>query len=770
MNQPTEQLSNFEIFPWNDHFCTGIDLIDSQHLRLVGYLNQLAAYFVEGGDAEGLDGLFQGLVNYADYHFDTEETIWEEHFKADPAYPHHCSIHQQFREKVLQYAQQNPEESGVLEGLFGYLVHWLAFHILDSDRRMAITVQNLKQGMRIDEAKRLADDEVNRSLDTLINAVLGMYRKLSERTVDLMREKHAREKAEQQLKNVSEALIEERLRNSEDRFKALFASIPEAVFVVDKVNESLTDMNRAAETLCGFSVDKVLGKPFEEFFHPESPQLLHTSNDKIESTILMAKGEYLDVEVTLGFSFEEKGRHYIIAVVRDISERVRHKKALEHLAYHDATTGLPNKASLISYLTDRMQNYSDKTLALIYLDIDNFHQVNDLYGVSQGDQLLKKVARRFLKLTQVDRHAYHLGGDEFVLILQDFSSDHELEKQISSLFAKISAPFHLDKHEINIQVSAGVSSYSNENRCDPNTLVRQASQSMYQAKLKGNQRFHLFDNNQEQSTRSYYQTLERIHQALIRDEFVLFYQPKVNLIQGEVIGFEALIRWEHPDKGLISPGEFLPVIETYPLSIEIGYWVIETALRQMQRWLYQGFETHVSVNLGGMQLQDSQFTVRLKELLEKYSDVPASSLQLEVLESSALEDMPAAIRTMKACNDLKVSIALDDFGTGYSSLAYLKQLPIQVLKIDQSFIKDILTSQHDLSILESIIGLGQAFHIEVMAEGLESIEAGCLLIDVGCQAAQGYVIARPMPAEKVILWHSTWNAPTEWLKTDKVLS
>ncbi len=757
------QVSSFEIFPWSHHFRTGIDLIDAQHQRLVDYLNQLAAFFVEGGDTEGLDGLFQGLVDYADYHFDTEESIWKEYFKEDAAYQNHCVIHQEFRDKVLGYAQQDPSEPGVLEGLFGYLVHWLAFHILDSDRRMAITVQYIQQGMSIHDAKSTADDEVNKSLDTLINAVLGMYRKLSERTVDLMREKHAREKAEQQLHHVSKALIEERLRNSEDRFKALFASIPEAVFVVDKLSESLSDLNRAAEELCGFSVEKLLGKPFEELFHPEAPRLIPASNQKVESFILTASGEYHDVEVTLGSSFQEKGHPYVIAVVRDISERLKHKRALEHLAYHDATTGLPNKASLITYLTDQIQHFPDHPIAVIYLDIDNFYQINDLYGVSQGDQLLKKVANRMVRLEYIEQHAYHLGGDEFVLVVQAFQSEKDLENKISRLFSALSAPYQLGKHDINIQISAGVSSYTSDNLCDPNMLIRQASQAMYQAKLKGNQRFHLFDNLEEKSTRSYYQTLERIHQALIQDEFVLYYQPKVRLIEGQVMGFEALIRWEHPDKGLISPGEFLPVIETYPLSIEIGYWVIETALQQMQEWKIQGFNTSVSVNLGGMQLQDSQFAIRLKELLEKYSEVPASCLQLEVLESSALEDIPAAIRTMKACNDLQVSIALDDFGTGYSSLAYLKQLPIQVLKIDQSFVRDILTSQSDLSILESIIGLGQAFDIEVMAEGVESIEAGCLLIDSGCLVAQGYVIARPMPAEQVIQWISSWQAPSEWL-------
>lgn len=763
----------FEIFPWDDHFCTGDELIDEQHKQIVVYLNQLAAYFVQAKTAEteyGLNELFQGLIDYSHYHFKSEEATWKDTFKDDPDFIEHCEIHEEFRLKVSDYAKQDHHEPGVLESLFGYLVHWLAFHILDSDRRMALCAKFVHQGMELKTAKVAANDVVNGSLEKLINTVLGMYSKLSERTVDLMREIHAREKAEIALKNISQALIEERLRNSEERFEALFSSIPEAIFVVDKSSGLLINMNPAAEKICGFAVDKLLGKSFVSLFQNHDGVAFNqhsvientSQGSPLECLLLNAQGDQCDVEISISTSFVEDGVSYSIAVVRDISERVTHKKQLEFIAFHDALTHQPNKAKLMSHLPALMKG-SDK-IALIYFDFDNFLQINDLYGVEAGEQVIRKIASRLQKLFPEGEHVYHFGNDEFVILLSNFVDILELEQQISRLFDEISRPLYLGKAEIIITSSAGVTVYPQSEVCDPNTLIRQASQSMYQAKLKGSLHFHLFDDNEEKNTKSYYQTLERIQQGLKHNEFLLYYQPKVNLVEGNVIGVEALIRWNHPEKGLMLPGEFLHLIETFPLSIEIGFWVIETALAQMQSWVRQGVSLSVSVNLDGLQLQDSQFAEMLEQLLIKYPEVDPSHLQLEVLETTALEDLSSAVRTMKACRQLGVSIALDDFGTGHSSLAYLKQLPVQVLKIDKSFVRDLLISPNDRSILQSIVGLGEAFQIDVLAEGLESNEAGRLLIDIGCYLAQGYTIARPMPADDIVAWLQNWKAPLEWLE------
>ena len=243
---------------------------------------------------------------------------------------------------------------------------------------------------------------------------------------------------------------------------------------------------------------------------------------------------------------------------------------------------------------------------------------------------------------------------------------------------------------------------------------------------------------------------------------MLYYQPKVNMRTGVVIGAEALIRWQHPERGLLPPGLFLPIIEEHPMSIELGEWVIATALAQMTQWRALGLELPVSVNIGARQLQHGDFVERLKGLLAQYPDVPPRTLELEILETSALEDITLVSDVMLSCQALGVRFALDDFGTGYSSLTYLKRLPAELLKIDQSFVRDMLTDTDDLAIVQGVIGLAKAFRRKVIAEGVETIVHGELLLPLGCELAQGYGIARPMPAAAIPEWVKTWKPDVTW--------
>ena len=256
--------------------------------------------------------------------------------------------------------------------------------------------------------------------------------------------------------------------------------------------------------------------------------------------------------------------------------------------------------------------------------------------------------------------------------------------------------------------------------------------------------------------------LERIRLALERREFVMHYQPKVNMHSGQVIGAEALIRWQHPEKGLLAPGTFLPVIEGHALAVEVGEWVIDTALTQIEVWRTVGLDLSVSVNIGARQLQQGDFVHRLQAILAQHPLVKPTSLELEVLETSALEDMAKVSQVIEDCNQLGVIFALDDFGTGYSSLTYLKRLHVAQLKIDQSFVRDMLVDQEDLAILEGVIGLAAAFKREVIAEGVETVEHGTALLHLGCELAQGYGIARPMPAEQLPTWAATWQPDAVW--------
>jgi EAL domain-containing protein (putative c-di-GMP-specific phosphodiesterase class I) len=250
---------------------------------------------------------------------------------------------------------------------------------------------------------------------------------------------------------------------------------------------------------------------------------------------------------------------------------------------------------------------------------------------------------------------------------------------------------------------------------------------------------------------------------LDRREFVLYYQPKVNMFTGEVKGVEALIRWQHPVRGLVPPLDFLPMIENHAISLDIGEWVIDTALRQISQWQRIGIKMPISVNISAYQLQQANFGERLAESLTVHSDVSPHLLELEVLETSAFSDINYIIATMEACIERGVSFALDDFGTGYSSLTYLRRLPANLIKIDQSFIRDMLTDEDDLAIVRGVISLAKAFQLEVIAEGVETIEHGSALLELGCHLAQGYGIARPMPAGDITTWLDNWNSDTAWV-------
>ena len=292
--------------------------------------------------------------------------------------------------------------------------------------------------------------------------------------------------------------------------------------------------------------------------------------------------------------------------------------------------------------------------------------------------------------------------------------------------------------------------------------MRQADQAMYQAKVAGKNRYQIFDAEQDSSIRGHHESLERIRLALTQSEFVLYYQPKVNLHSGKVIGAEALIRWQHPEQGLLAPAAFLPVIEDHPLAVAVGEWVIDTALTQIELWHAAGLEMPVSVNIGARQLQQSDFLKRLQLILARHPQVNPASLELEILETSALADMEQVSQVIEACAQIGVKFALDDFGTGYSSLTYLKRLRVTLLKIDQSFVRDMLDDPDDLAILQGVIGLAAAFKREVIAEGVETIAHGTLLLQLGCELAQGYGIARPMPPEQMPAWAATWQPDAAW--------
>lgn len=525
-----------------------------------------------------------------------------------------------------------------------------------------------------------------------------------------------------------------------------------------------------------------------DYFVPESRVQLAQALDEamqtgkgfdIELQMRTLKGRNIDVRVTCSVAIENGQPVKLSGIFQDISEQKaaqlalvaanreleRANTVLEHIAHYDALTHLPNRVLLADRMQQAMihsQRYK-QSLAVAFLDLDGFKAVNDQHGHDVGDQLLITLAQRMKAALREGDTLARIGGDEFVVVLTDLKQASDCESLLSRLLHAAAEPVNLGDYQLEVSASIGVTVYPQDG-VDAEQLLRHADQAMYLAKQAGKNCYHLFDIAQDAAVKNQRESLEHIRSALLNQELVLYYQPKVNMRTGAVIGAEALIRWQHPERGLMPPAAFLPVIENHLLSIEVGEWVIATALKQMAHWHALGLELPISVNIGALQLQQSNFAQRLQELLILQPDANPHNLELEILETSALEDITQVSAAIHACRALGVSFALDDFGTGYASLAYLKRLPAELLKIDQSFVRDMLDDADDLAIIQGIIGLATAFHRHVIAEGVETIAHGEKLLAIGCELAQGYGIARPMPAAAIPNWVKTWCPDRAWLQ------
>lgn len=448
----------------------------------------------------------------------------------------------------------------------------------------------------------------------------------------------------------------------------------------------------------------------------------------------------------------------------DITEQKAHAKRLEHLAHFDALTGLPNRVLFTDRLRQSMLEavQHGEKLALVFIDLDGFKAVNDTHGHSVGDKLLIALSDRMASTLREGDMLARLGGDEFVSVLNNIKSPTCAYPALERIRTSAAHTFLIDGLELKVSASLGVVFYPQDLEMDAEQLLRQADQAMYQAKLIGKNRYCVFDAAQEQQIQGLHEELHAIRQALQNQEFELHYQPKVHMQTGELVGCEALIRWRHPSKGLLYPADFLPLVQGNPLSIELGTWVLETALSQIEVWKQQWFPLPISVNVDGMHLQQAEFATSLKELLTAHPLVAPGDLELEILESSALDDIATVSSVMRACRELGVEFALDDFGTGYSSLTYLRRLPASQLKIDFSFVRDLLDDPNDMAILEGVLGLARAFRTQVIAEGVASLEHGAMLLLLGCEWGQGHAIAHAMPASDLMQWAREWEVPEAW--------
>jgi diguanylate cyclase (GGDEF)-like protein/PAS domain S-box-containing protein len=457
-----------------------------------------------------------------------------------------------------------------------------------------------------------------------------------------------------------------------------------------------------------------------------------------------------------------------LVVASDISDAVERRQQLEHLVYYDSLTGLPNRLLMMDRLEQAISrvNRHGGHVSVAFLDLDGFKDINDSYGHEVGDEFLIAISQQMKQELRETDTLVRLGGDEFLVILPEHHSQTFVETPILNLLKACATPINLKGLQLKISASIGISFYADNGQYQnlaADALIRQADQAMYVAKKAGKNRYHCYDNITDALISTRYETMERIRHALDNGEFVLYYQPKVNMRSGELVGLEALLRWQHPMRGILSPDEFLPIIENHPLRIEIGQWVLRSALAQLNQWQHLGENLSVSINVDARQLNQHNFLDNLKTLLAEFPDFQAGSLELEILETTVIYDRQYANKIIAECEKLGVEFALDDFGTGYSSLTYLRQLSVKRIKIDRSFVNDMDKNSEDLAIVESVINLVLTLGRQVVAEGIETIQQGEMLLKMGCELGQGFVIAKPMMASEIPAWRSVWKPYQAWI-------
>lgn len=552
--------------------------------------------------------------------------------------------------------------------------------------------------------------------------------------------------------------ITERKKNEEQmRLSAKFLEETGEAVVITDADAKIVEINRAFERITGFSRQELLGKNprilksgrhDREFYQRMWHALLTTGHWEGEIWSRRRNSEVYPKWLSISAVSDEWGRttHYV-GISTDLTAIKQSQEKLENLTHYDQLTGLPNRLLLYDRLgqaIDRARQRQQQ-VALLLFDLDRFKEVNDTLGHSSGDAILAEVAKRLRSLAAETDTACRLGGDEFCLIMPEVSKIDEVGQRAQKILTAFIDSFTVDGHELYLTPSIGITLFP-EDAATVETLLKNADTAMYHAKEGGGNSFQFYQEPMYQAVLDRMVLKNRLRQALEREEFQLYYQPKVTAGNHALCGAEALIRWLHPEDGLISPAAFIPMAEETGLIIPLGEWVIRQACRQSRLWRQAGLPpVRIAVNLSPKQFQLPDLAATIARIMEE-EKMPADLLEIEITESILMDDVLAAIAILTRLKEMGIHLALDDFGTGYSSLNYLKRFPLDALKIDRSFVKDISTDQDDRAVIITIITLAHHLKMQVVAEGVETGEQAAFLRSKGCDIFQGYYFSKPLPA------------------------